>query len=60
MDNIKWRDVYLAHLSKDCNSKVLLNNMFSPQNGFLKKFSVNIVDPEKSLFPTHDLQNRLE
>ena len=60
MDNIKWRDVYLAHLSKDCNSKVLLNNMFSPQNGFFKKFSVNIVDPEKSLFPTHDLQNRLE
>ncbi len=55
MDETKWKDVHLAHLSKDCNSKALLNDMFSPQKGFIKKFSISVVDPIKSLSPTYDL-----
>lgn len=55
MIETRWNAVHLAHLSKDCNNKDLLKDMFSPHNGFIKDFSINIIDPINSLFPVYDL-----
>ena len=55
MKETNWKDVHLAHLSKDCNSKALLNDMFSPQKGFNKKFSISVIDPTNNLSPTYHL-----
>ena len=55
MGETRWKEVHLAHLSKDCNNKGLVQNMFSPQRGFIKNFSINVIDPINSVSPAYDL-----
>ncbi len=54
MENPGWKQVHLAHLSKDCNKKTLVQEMFSPQKGFKKDFEINVIDPLIETFPAHD------
>ncbi len=41
--NSKIREVYLAHLSRDCNKVELVRNKFAPLSN--KNFAINIIDP---------------
>ena len=40
------REVYLAHLSKDCNTVELVQNKFAPLTGGTSSFTINVVDPK--------------
>jgi len=42
----KVRVVYLAHLSKDCNTVELVQNKFANLSGSDSTFTVNVVDPK--------------
>lgn len=40
------RVVYLAHLSKDCNTVELVQNKFANLSGSDSTFTINVVDPK--------------
>ncbi|MDQ8205979.1 MBL fold metallo-hydrolase [Coraliomargarita sp. SDUM461003] len=42
------QQVYLAHLSKDCNNARLVHEKFAP---LLKKLSIKVVDPQSGIAP---------
>lgn len=47
----RWRQVYLAHLSRDCNSLECIERTFAPllQNG--KNLRIDVVDPQNGAMP---------
>lgn len=51
----RWRQVFLAHLSRDCNSLDIVKRTFEPLRQSGKKFSINVVDPNNGTCPAVDL-----
>ena len=45
------REVYLAHLSKDCNTLELVQNKFAPLTGGTSSFTIKVVDPKIDAAP---------
>ena len=45
MENVCWREVFLMHLSQDCNDVNLVRERFSKLSGQGKKFSTYVIDP---------------
>lgn len=45
------REVYLAHLSKDCNTVELVQNKFAPLTGVTSSFTIKVVDPKIDAAP---------
>ena len=45
------REVYLAHLSKDCNTVELVQNKFAPLTGGTSSFTIKVVDPKIDAAP---------
>ena len=45
-DNPNWRQVYLAHLSRDCNNVELVQRTFAPFQECQKDCAITVVDPE--------------
>jgi phosphoribosyl 1,2-cyclic phosphodiesterase len=48
----KVREVYLAHLSKDCNTVELVEDKFANLAGNDCSFTVNVVDPKLDILPS--------
>ena len=44
----RLQQVYLAHLSKDCNKVEIVREKFAPLNDILR---IDIVDPESGIIP---------
>lgn len=44
--NSELREVYLAHLSKDCNTVALVENKFAELSGSNSTFKITVVDPQ--------------
>ncbi|MGB0370892.1 MAG: MBL fold metallo-hydrolase [Opitutales bacterium] len=42
-----WKQVFLVHLSRDCNCKDHVKNLFSSIADYSRKFELSIVDPEE-------------
>ena len=45
MDNACWREIFLMHLSQDCNDVNLVRECFSKLTGQGKRFSTYVIDP---------------
>lgn len=50
-----WKHVYLAHLSRDCNSTELVERTFAPLRESGKRYRVDVVDPHNGTCPALDL-----
>lgn len=48
VNNPGWKQVYLAHLSRDCNNVEKLKNLFSPLLHSNSKFEIEIINPNES------------
>lgn len=50
LSNVKgaWKQVYLAHLSKDCNDIEKVKNLFSPLLHTNNSFEIEIINPNES------------
>lgn len=51
MDSARWEQIFLVHLSRDCNDMKLLENMFRPLLETRKKLCLEIIDPNSGLAP---------
>lgn len=47
--NNRWKQVYLAHLSRDCNDVEKLKNLFSPLLHPTNTFEIEIINPNEQL-----------
>ncbi len=51
-----WRQVYLAHLSRDCNDIELVQRTFAPFQARSKHCSITVVDPENGCASPYEFQ----
>jgi len=49
MTNTRWREIFLMHLSKDCNDVNLVKKHFSQLPGQGKRFFTYVIDPETAV-----------
>lgn len=50
-DRPRWRHIYLAHLSRDCNSLECVERTFAPLRNGGKNFHIDVVDPQNGAMP---------
>ena len=52
----RWRHVFLAHLSKDCNDVSLVEDLFNGPESSRRSFGLTVVDPKNCASLCYDFQ----
>lgn len=51
MEDSRWQEVFLVHLSRDCNDVSRVKQKFAPLLNMGRRFRLNVVDPHTGLSP---------